>query len=126
MLLIPCPFCGEREESEFHQGGEAHIVRPKDPDELSDAEWADYLFLRKNTKGLFLERWVHLHGCRRWFNMARNTATNEIIAVYKMGASRQKPRSISRRRLRSTSRQRPWVKGPKSESGQSLKLWRPD
>ncbi|MBT7248133.1 MAG: sarcosine oxidase subunit delta, partial [Rhodospirillaceae bacterium] len=79
-------FCGEREESEFHQGGEAHIVRPKDPDELSDAEWADYLFLRKNTKGLFLERWVHLHGCRRWFNMARNTATNEIIAVYKMGA----------------------------------------
>ncbi|MBT3658225.1 MAG: sarcosine oxidase subunit delta [Rhodospirillaceae bacterium] len=86
MLLIPCPFCGEREESEFHQGGEAHIVRPKDPDELSDAEWADYLFLRKNTKGLFLERWVHLHGCRRWFNMARNTATNEIIAVYKMGA----------------------------------------
>ena len=86
MLLIPCTFCGEREESEFHQGGEAHIVRPKDPDELSDAEWADYLFLRKNTKGLFLERWVHLHGCRRWFNMARNTATNEIIAVYKMGA----------------------------------------
>ena len=35
MLLIPCPYCGEREESEFHQGGEAHIERPKDPDKLT-------------------------------------------------------------------------------------------
>ncbi len=85
MLLIPCPFCGEREESEFHQGGEAHIVRPKDPDKLSDAEWADYLFVRDNKKGVYLERWVHRHGCRRWFNVARDTATNEIKAVYKMG-----------------------------------------
>ena len=86
MLLIPCPYCGEREESEFHQGGEAHIERPKNPDKLDDAAWADYLFMRTNPKGLFLERWMHRHGCRRWFNMARNTATNEIIGVYKVGA----------------------------------------
>ena len=46
MLLIECPYCGEREESEFHQGGEAHIARPKKPNELSDEEWADYLFMR--------------------------------------------------------------------------------
>ena len=86
MLLIPCPFCGEREESEFHQGGEAHIDRPKNPDKLSDAEWANYLFHRENKKGLYLERWLHRHGCRRWFNVARDTSTNEIKAVYKMGA----------------------------------------
>jgi len=86
MLLIPCPYCGEREESEFHQGGEAHIERPGDPDKLDDAEWADYLFMRQNRMGLFLERWVHRAGCRRWFNVARDTATNEIKAVYKMGA----------------------------------------
>lgn len=24
-------------------------------------------------------------GCRQWFNLARNTATDEILAVYKMG-----------------------------------------
>ena len=23
--------------------------------------------------------------CRQWFNLARNTATDEILAVYKMG-----------------------------------------
>ena len=84
MLLIPCPFCGNREESEFHQGGEAHIERPKNPDKLSDADWANYLFLRDNKKGVYLERWVHRHGCRRWFNIARDTATNEIKAVYKI------------------------------------------
>ena len=62
MLLIPCPYCGEREESEFHQGGEAHIKRPADTDKLTDDEWADYLFLRDNKKGIYLERWVHRHG----------------------------------------------------------------
>ncbi len=41
--------------------------------------------MRKNTRGVFLERWVHRHGCRRWFNVARDTATNEILAVYEMG-----------------------------------------
>jgi len=86
MFLIECPWCGKREESEFSYGGEAHIERPRDGDKLSDVEWADYVFMRKNTKGVFLERWVHQAGCRRWFNVARNTATNEILAVYKMGA----------------------------------------
>jgi sarcosine oxidase subunit delta len=86
MLLIDCPHCGPRAELEFSYGNEAHIERPKEPDALSDAEWADYLFLRDNTKGLLLERWVHSHGCRRWFNVARHTVTYEILAVYPMGA----------------------------------------
>ena len=85
MLLISCPWCGPRDESEFTCGGEAHIARPTDPDRLSDDEWADYLFMRKNPKGVHLERWVHRLGCRRWFNMARSTVTHDILAVYKMG-----------------------------------------
>ncbi len=28
MLLIPCPWCGPRDETEFTYGGEAHIVAP--------------------------------------------------------------------------------------------------
>lgn len=85
MFLINCPWCGMRDEEEFTYGGEAHIVRPKDPDSLSDEEWAGYLFMRKNTKGVYRERWNHAHGCRRWFNMQRNTATHEIDGVYKIG-----------------------------------------
>ena len=52
MFLINCPYCGERDQAEFSCGGEAHIVRPKNPPELSDDQWAEYLFLRKNEKGI--------------------------------------------------------------------------
>jgi len=85
MLLIPCPYCGERSENEFGYGGEAHKVRPENPEELSDEAWNDYVFLQKNTKGTYYERWVHSSGCRRWFNVARDTLTNEVLAVYRMG-----------------------------------------
>ena len=81
MLLINCPWCGLREEAEFSCGGEAHIERPAQPDELSHEQWADYLFMRKNIKGDQREQWCHSAGCRRWFNAERNTVT------YKFGAS---------------------------------------
>ena len=85
MLVIRCPWCGERDEVEFSYGGQAHIAYPKDPSALSDAEWAKFLFLRDNPKGLFKERWLHAHGCRRWFNAERHTVTHEIRRTYKPG-----------------------------------------
>lgn len=85
MLLITCPWCGARDETEFHCGGEAHIVRPEQPDQLEDAAWADYLFMRGNPKGRYAERWVHSAGCRRWFNIIRDTTSHRILAVYKAG-----------------------------------------
>jgi len=88
MLLIPCPWCGEREETEFRCGGEAHIVRPKQPAALSDDEWADYLFMRTNPRDVHCERWRHLHGCGRWFNLARDTVSDQILLVYRMGEPR--------------------------------------
>jgi len=88
MLLIPCPWCGQREETEFHCGGEAHIVRPKQPGALSDDQWAGYLFMRTNPKGVHCERWRHVHGCGRWFNLARDTRSDRILQVYPMGAPR--------------------------------------
>jgi heterotetrameric sarcosine oxidase delta subunit len=87
MLLITCPWCGPRDEVEFTCAGEAHIVRPAEPAFLTDEQWADYLFMRKNVKGLHYERWIHSAGCRRWFNAARDTVTHEFHATYKMGES---------------------------------------
>ena len=84
MLRIECPWCGVRDQSEFSCGGESHISRPENPEKTSDAEWADYLFYRDNTKGLHHERWVHSYGCRQWFNVARDTVTHEIFEVYAM------------------------------------------
>ncbi len=85
MLRISCPYCGTRDEVEFHCGGEAHIVRPE-PD-VNDREWANYLFNRKNTKGTHLERWCHVFGCGQWFHIARGTVTHEVHAVYEMTES---------------------------------------
>lgn len=82
MLLITCPHCGPRDEVEFHAGGEADRVRPADPSALSDAEWAEFLFLRRNERGPHAERWNHAAGCRRWFNIVRDTVTHEILAVH--------------------------------------------
>ena len=82
MYFINCPNCGERDQSEFSCGGEAHISRPKNPPDLTDDQWADYLFMRKNIKGIQCERWNHSNGCRQWFNVVRNTATDEILKIY--------------------------------------------
>ncbi|MGH6719268.1 MAG: sarcosine oxidase subunit delta, partial [Alphaproteobacteria bacterium] len=35
MLLIACPFCGPRDETEFRCGGESHIIRPGPAPEVS-------------------------------------------------------------------------------------------
>lgn len=87
MLLIKCPWCGERDESEFSYAGEAHIARPLETEKLSDEEWADYLFMRKNPKGSHREQWLHAAGCRRYFNVERDTATYKISGSYKVGES---------------------------------------
>ena len=84
MMLIRCPWCGERHQSEFDYGGEAHIERPADPDAVGDAAWARYLYIRANPKGTHRERWLHRFGCRRWFNAVRHTVTGRFWAVYRL------------------------------------------
>jgi sarcosine oxidase, subunit delta len=88
MLLIPCPWCGPREEIEFRYGGQAHIAYPAEPEALSDERWADFLFMRDNPSGTFAERWMHTAGCRRWFNAVRDTSTHRILAAYRMDEPR--------------------------------------
>ncbi|MCW8307994.1 sarcosine oxidase subunit delta [Acidiphilium sp. PA] len=83
MLLIPCPYCGERPEIEFSYGGEAHVVRA--PANATDAEWTAFLYQRSNARGSYAERWRHAHGCGRFFNARRNTVTDFFEQTYKIG-----------------------------------------
>lgn len=86
MLNIFCPHCCEhREEEEFHSKGEAHIVRPENPDDCTDEEWGNYLYFRKNPRGIHHELWVHALGCRKFFNVTRDTVTYDIKETYKIG-----------------------------------------
>lgn len=86
MFLIKCPWCGPRDQREFSCHGEAHRDRPTDPYAIDDTAWADYLFMQRNSRGIHFERWTHRYGCRRWFNVARDTVTDKILAIYKMGS----------------------------------------
>jgi sarcosine oxidase, subunit delta len=78
MLLINCPYCGERPEIEFTYGGQAHLARPAKPSELDDEAWAA-------PRGPHAERWRHLRGCGRFFNALRDTTTDRISATYRIG-----------------------------------------
>lgn len=85
MLLIHCPYCQkERPEIEFSYAGQAHLIRPADPSNVNDEEWAEYLFVRENKRGPHSERWVHTHGCARYFNAVRDTVTDKFLATYRV------------------------------------------
>ena len=88
MLQIYCPHCQElRAEEEFTCHGEAHIQRPPEPESLSDEAWGDYLFFRKNPRGLHHEMWYHAAGCRRYFNVTRDTVSYVISETYPIGGA---------------------------------------
>ena len=38
-----------------------------------------------DPKGVQAERWFHAMGCRRWFNVVRDTVTHKITRAYPMG-----------------------------------------
>ncbi|WP_043286158.1 sarcosine oxidase subunit delta [Paraburkholderia oxyphila] len=93
MLRIKCPYCGSaRDEDEFTFGGPYDRVRPLAPQELSDEQWADFLFTRDNIRGNLLERWRHTFGCRQWFGIERDTVSHEIRRIFTFA---EMPRQMS-------------------------------
>jgi sarcosine oxidase subunit delta len=80
MILLPCPNCGPRKASEFRYGGEVR-QRPQGED-VTPAEWADYVYMRDNQLGVQREWWYHRQGCRRWFIVERHTKTHTVQASY--------------------------------------------
>lgn len=85
MMLIKCPHCGARDVTEFTYGGAAGVTRPADPAGASDAQWADYVYMRDNPRGVHDEVWQHSAGCRRWIAVRRNTLTHDVIATAEPG-----------------------------------------
>ena len=77
MLVIKCPICGDRDYTEFNYGGDASVVRPS-VDELDHEAWEQYVFSRCNPRGWHEEYWHHVHGCRSWLIVERNTQTHEV------------------------------------------------
>jgi|SRR5690625_1482145 len=75
-MRLPCPWCGERDLTEFAYGGDATLRRPADDAPL--AAWVDYVYFRDNPRGCHLEHWQHLQGCRAWLVLERDTLTHTV------------------------------------------------
>ena len=92
-MRIDCPFCGERDASEFTYLGDARSVRPdatpKTPPLDNDSVEAkalrggfhEYVYLRDNVAGWMREYWYHGGGCRAWLTVERHTVTHDIRKV---------------------------------------------
>ena len=79
MIRIHCPFCGLRDHSEFSYGGDGSIEYPELDASVDD--WLEAVFERENLDGVQLETWQHLHGCRMWIIVERDTTTHKIHSV---------------------------------------------
>ena len=98
MLKFKCPYCQfVADETELVSGGEAHITR--ELGSSSEKNFADYLFYRKNPRGVHFEGWLHQFGCGKWFIAARCTLTMEVFGTY--SAQTLKPPASIIRKIKS-------------------------
>jgi sarcosine oxidase subunit delta len=79
MLRIRCPWCGERDESEFRYRGDASRHRPAADDGV--AAFNAYVYERDNPRGWHSEWWLHVGGCRSLLKVLRHTLSHEIYRV---------------------------------------------
>ena len=83
MLRIPCPYCGERDETEFRYRGDAAQRRP--PGDAGLDAFIAHVYERGNPCGWHLEWWLHVGGCRMLLQVVRHTLSHEIHAVGRAG-----------------------------------------
>ncbi len=82
MMLIPCPHCGPRAQSEFIYERTVDSVVPLD---ATSQEAMAKLFTRNNPRGVDDEIWRHTYGCRAWMVLSRHRVTNEISECRAIG-----------------------------------------
>ena len=80
-MRIPCPFCGERDLSEFAYLGDADVEHPDPAAPDAEKRFFEAVYLRDNPAGPHDELWQHAAGCRSWLRVARNTLTHEILGA---------------------------------------------
>jgi methylglutamate dehydrogenase subunit B len=77
-MLIPCPFCGEREAFEFEFRCSVHE---------RGATAAERLYLRFGDPQRSVEHWQHVHGCRLWLELHRDLLTGRVLRTSSLPSS---------------------------------------
>lgn len=81
MIVLPCPWCGPRNVSEFRYVGEPR--RRPDVATATPEQWREYLYTHTNAAGWVREQWFHRTGCRRYFGAERHTVTDEVRRTWR-------------------------------------------
>lgn len=89
MMLIPCPWCGPRPRVEFSHAGPDPATRPRPADDAPLAAWTAHVYDRPAAAapGPRGELWRHTAGCRQWFVVDRDPATQAIAASRPLSGS---------------------------------------
>jgi sarcosine oxidase, subunit delta len=82
MKIMTCPVNGPRPVVEFAYAGELREM--PNPDEASDAQWADYVFNRNGAGGIKREWWCHTPS-GVWFIAVRDTVNDQVLQTYLFG-----------------------------------------
>ncbi len=82
MMQITCPHCGPRAQAEFVYERTMDSVVPLD---AAPEAAMETLFTRTNPRGVDVEIWRHIFGCRAWMTITRHRVTNEISAIRAVG-----------------------------------------
>ena len=80
-MRIKCPYCGERDASEFTYLGAADLKRPDPVAPDAEAAFFEYAYIRDNPAGRHRELWFHGAGCHAWVVVERDTRTHEIAGA---------------------------------------------
>jgi sarcosine oxidase subunit delta len=80
-MRLPCPFCGERDVSEFVCKGEVLPARPDPAAPGAEDRFVEYLYARDNPAGPCREHWYHAAGCRRWLLVTRDLRSHAVLGA---------------------------------------------
>jgi sarcosine oxidase subunit delta len=78
-MRITCPFCADRDVSEFAYFGDANVQRPSPQSADALHRFTQEVYLRDNPAGPHDELWYHAAGCRSWVRVRRDTRTHEVL-----------------------------------------------
>lgn len=76
---------------EFTFLGDASVKRSTSLEPSSMDQWMDYVYLRDNPRGDYVEFVHHSGGCRAWLIVARNTNTHEVHSAVAARTMKAKP-----------------------------------
>ena len=96
MLIIRCPTCGDARKSNSTTAERRISAAGRSRRSSPTPNGRTILYNRSNPKGLHAERWRHLHGCGRFFNAVRDTASDVILTTYRLDDPKPDPGALTR------------------------------